>query len=155
MENTLRLFGIAEESVVDGPGFRYAIFVQGCPHGCPGCHNPGSHAFDGGTVRDIDSIFQEICQNPLLKGVTFSGGEPFCQPGPLAELAKKVHQRGLDVMVYSGWTLEELQAMENPQVHALLEQRDIELNFRGSANQRVLDMKKTRESGAPVWAEFA
>lgn len=168
MENTLRLFGIAEESVVDGPGFRYAIFVQGCPHGCPGCHNPGSHAFDGGTVRDIDSIFQEICQNPLLKGVTFSGGEPFCQPGPLAELAKKVHQRGLDVMVYSGWTLEELQAMENPQVHALLEQadylvdgpflleqRDIELNFRGSANQRVLDMNKTRESGAPVWAEFA
>ena len=119
-------------------------------------------------MRDIDSIFQEICQNPLLKGVTFSGGEPFCQPGPLAELAKKVHQRGLDVMVYSGWTLEELQAMENPQVHALLEQadylvdgpflleqRDIELNFRGSANQRVLDMNKTRASGAPVWAEFA
>lgn len=168
MENTLRLFGIAEESVVDGPGFRYAIFVQGCPHGCPGCHNPGSHDFDGGTVRDIDSIFQDICQNPLLKGVTFSGGEPFCQPGPLAELAKKVHQRGMDVMVYSGWTLEELQAMENPQVHALLEQadylvdgpflleqRDIELNFRGSANQRVLDMNKTRASGAPVWAEFA
>lgn len=168
MENTLRLFGIAEESVVDGPGFRYAIFVQGCPHGCPGCHNPGSHAFDSGTVRDIDSIFQEICQNPLLKGVTFSGGEPFCQPGPLAELAKKVHHRGLDVMVYSGWTLEELQAMEDPQVHALLEQadylvdgpflleqRDIELNFRGSANQRVLDMNKTRASGAPVWAEFA
>ncbi len=168
MEQTLRLFGIAEESVVDGPGFRYAVFVQGCPHKCPGCHNPDSHDFDGGTLRDIDSIFQEICQNPLLRGVTFSGGEPFCQPGPLAELAKMVHTRGLDVMVYSGWTLEQLQAMDDPQVHALLEeadylvdgpfilaQRDIDLNFRGSSNQRVLDMKRTREEHAPVWADFA
>lgn len=168
MEMTLRLFGTVEESVVDGPGFRYAVFVQGCPHHCPGCHNPGSHDFDGGTVRDIDSIFEEICQNPLLRGVTFSGGEPFCQPGPLAELAKKVHARGLDVMVYSGWTLEQLQAMEDPAVHALLEQadylvdgpflleqRDIDLKFRGSANQRVLDMKQTRQTGNPVWADFA
>lgn len=168
MEMTLRLFGTVEESVVDGPGFRYSVFVQGCPHHCPGCHNPGSHDFDGGTVRDIDSIFEEICQNPLLRGVTFSGGEPFCQPGPLAELAKKIHTRGMDVMVYSGWTLEQLQAMEDPAVHALLEQadylvdgpflleqRDIDLNFRGSANQRVLDMKQTRQTGSPVWADFA
>lgn len=168
MENSLRLFGIVEESVVDGPGFRYTVFVQGCPHGCPGCHNPGSHDFNGGTVRDIDSIFEEICTNPLLRGVTFSGGEPFCQPGPLAKLAELVHSRGLDVMVYSGWTLEELWAMDNPEVQALLEQadylvdgpflleqRDIDLNFRGSANQRVLDMKKTREAGTPVWADFA
>ncbi len=168
METTLRLFGTVEESVVDGPGFRYAVFVQGCPHGCPGCHNPGSHDFDGGTIRDIDSIFEEICQNPLLRGVTFSGGEPFCQPGPLAELAKKVHARGLDVMVYSGWTLEQLEEMKDPAVHALLEQadylvdgpflleqRDIDLNFRGSANQRVLDMNQTRQSGKPVWADFA
>lgn len=168
MTQTLRLFGIAEESVVDGPGFRYAVFVQGCPHNCPGCHNPESHDFDGGTLRDIDSIFQEICQDPLLRGVTFSGGEPFCQPGPLAELAKMVHSRSLDVMVYTGWTLEQLQAMENPEVHALLEQadylvdgpfilaqRDIDLNFRGSSNQRVLDMKRTREEHTPVWADFA
>ena len=168
MTQTLRLFGIAEESVVDGPGFRYAVFVQGCPHNCPGCHNPESHDFDGGTLRDIDSIFQEICQDPLLRGVTFSGGEPFCQPGSLVELAKMVHSRGLDVMVYTGWTLEQLQAMENPEVHALLEQadylvdgpfilaqRDIDLNFRGSSNQRVLDMKRTLEEHTPVWADFA
>lgn len=168
MENTLRLFGIVEESVVDGPGFRYTIFVQGCPHGCPGCHNPGSHPFTGGTLRDIDSLFQEIRTNPLLKGVTFSGGEPFCQPRPLAELAKKVHAIGMDVMVYSGWTLEQLQAMDNPDIHSLLseadflvdgpfvlEKRDLELNFRGSSNQRVLDMKKTRQAGSPVWADFA
>lgn len=168
MAETLRLFGIAEESVVDGPGFRYAVFVQGCPHKCPGCHNPDSHDFNGGTLRDIDSIFQEICQNPLLRGVTFSGGEPFCQPGPLAELAKMVHAQGLDVMVYTGWTLEQLQAMQNPQVDALLEQadylvdgpfllaqRDIDLNFRGSSNQRVLDMNRTRAENTPVWADFA
>ena len=71
--NILRLFGIVEESVVDGPGFRYTVFVQGCPHGCPGCHNPGSHPFEGGTLRDIDSIFQEICQNPLLKEKNIRG----------------------------------------------------------------------------------
>lgn len=168
MAQILRLFGIVEESVVDGPGFRYAVFVQGCPHKCPGCHNPGSHDFNGGTLRDIDSIFQEICQDPLLRGVTFSGGEPFCQPGPLAELAKMVHAKGLDVMVYTGWTLEELEAMDNPEVHALLDQtdylvdgpfilaqRDIDLNFRGSSNQRVLDMNRTREEHTPVWADFA
>ena len=166
--NILRLFGIVEESVVDGPGFRYTVFVQGCPHGCPGCHNPGSHPFEGGTLRDIDSIFQEICQNPLLKGVTFSGGEPFCQPGPLARLAEMVHAKGLDVMIYSGWTLEQLQAMDDPAVQALLNQadylvdgpfllaeRDLDLTFRGSANQRVLDMNKTRATGEPVWAYFA
>ena len=83
MENTLRLFGIAEESVVDGPGFRYAIFVQGCPHGCPGCHNPGSHAFDGGTVRDIDSIFQE-------KGITWlpAEGSPSAEGNPFVSPAR-------------------------------------------------------------------
>ena len=120
------------------------------------------------TLRDIDSLFQEIRTNPLLKGVTFSGGEPFCQPRPLAELAKKVHAIGMDVMVYSGWTLEQLQAMDNPDIHSLLseadflvdgpfvlEKRDLELNFRGSSNQRVLDMKKTRQAGNPVWADFA
>ena len=167
-ERMLRIAGVVRESIVDGPGLRFVVFVQGCPHHCPGCHNPQSHDFSGGQLYPVERILDEICKNPMIHGVTFSGGEPFCQPGPLAELAKKVHQRGLDVMVYSGWTLEELQAMENPQVHALLEQadylvdgpflleqRDIELNFRGSANQRVLDMKKTRESGAPVWAEFA
>lgn len=168
MGKELRLFGIVEESVVDGPGFRYAVFVQGCPHGCPGCHNPGSHDFNAGTIRDIDDIFEEICLNPLLRGVTFSGGEPFCQAGTLAKLAEMVHAKGLDVMVYSGWTLEQLWAMDDPQVQALLEQadylvdgpfllnqRDIDLNFRGSANQRVLDMKKTRDQGVPVWADFA
>ena len=160
MPSTLRLYGIAAESIVDGPGFRYAIFVQGCPHHCPGCHNPDSHDFSAGYDRTVDSLFEEICADPLLKGVTFSGGEPFCQPAPLTELARLCRQRGLDVLAYSGWTYEQLLDKHDPDVDALLEeldilvdgpflldQRNLELHFRGSENQRLIDMKKTRETG--------
>ena len=121
MPSTLRLYGIAAESIVDGPGFRYAIFVQGCPHHCPGCHNPDSHDFSAGYDRTVDSLFEEICADPLLKGVTFSGGEPFCQPAPLTELARLCRQRGLDVLAYSGWTYEQLLDKHDPDVDALLE----------------------------------
>ena len=160
MPSTLRLYGIAAESIVDGPGFRYAIFVQGCPHHCPGCHNPDSHDFSAGYDRTVDSLFEEICADPLLKGVTFSGGEPFCQPAPLTELARLCRQRGLDVLAYSGWTYEQLLDKHDPDVDALLEeldilvdgpflldQRNLELHFRGSENQRLIDMKKTRATG--------
>ena len=160
MPSTLRLYGIAAESIVDGPGFRYAIFVQGCPHHCPGCHNPDSHDFSAGYDRTVDSLFEEICADPLLKGVTFSGGEPFCQPAPLTELARLCRQRGLDVLAYSGWTYEQLLDKHDPDVDALLEeldilvdgpflldQRNLELHFRGSENQRLIDMKKTRAPG--------
>ena len=145
---------------MDGPGFRYAIFVQGCPHHCPGCHNPDSHDFSAGYDRTVDSLFEEICADPLLKGVTFSGGEPFCQPAPLTELARLCRQRGLDVLAYSGWTYEQLLDKHDPDVDALLEeldilvdgpflldQRNLELHFRGSENQRLIDMKKTRATG--------
>ena len=160
MPSTLRLYGIAAESIVDGPGFRYAIFVQGCPHHCPGCHNPDSHDFSAGYDRTVDSLFEEICADPLLKGVTFSGGEPFCQPAPLTELARLCRQRGLDVLAYSGWTYEQLLDKHDPDVDALLEeldilvdgpflldQRNLELHFRGSENQRLIDMKTTRATG--------
>lgn len=94
MNTLLRIAGVEEESIVDGPGFRYAIFTQGCPHHCPGCQNPQTHPFDGGRPVDIGELFAAVCEDPLLKGVTFSGGEPFCQPAPLAELARRVHARG-------------------------------------------------------------
>ena len=74
----IRLFGTANDSIVDGPGIRFAVFVQGCPHNCTDCHNPMSHNFDGGYLKDIDELVDEIKKNPLLDGVTFSGGEPFC-----------------------------------------------------------------------------
>ena len=99
---SLRISGVVPESIVDGKGIRYVIFTQGCPHHCPGCHNPQTHDFEGGYVVDTDGLLEEMRQDPLLTGVTFSGGEPFCQPAPLAELARKIHESGLDVTVYTG-----------------------------------------------------
>jgi anaerobic ribonucleoside-triphosphate reductase activating protein len=149
----VRIAGIEPESVVDGEGIRYVVFVQGCPHRCPGCHNPETHPFDGGRVADIEDLFAEICENPLLKGVTFSGGEPFCQPKPLAELARRVHGIGLDVTTYTGYLYEDLLNMQDPDVADLLaqtdtlidgpfipEERDLTLSFRGSRNQRIIKL---------------
>ena len=160
MDYNLRIAGVEPESIVDGPGFRYAVFTQGCPRNCPGCHNPQTHPFEGGRLVDIRDLFREICGNPLLRGVTFSGGEPFCQPAPLAELGRMVHGRGLDVTAFTGYLYEELTAMRNPAVDRLLAQtdilidgpfvlaqKDLSLRFRGSRNQRVIDMNETRRLG--------
>lgn len=157
----LHISGIEQESIVDGPGFRYVIFTQGCPHHCEGCHNPETWPFEGGKTVETDELLKEISANPMLKGVTFSGGEPFCQPAPLAELAKRVHGLGKNVVTYTGFLYEELIARHDPDIDALLAetdllidgpfilaQRDLELIFRGSANQRVIDLKQTRERGA-------
>lgn len=151
MASKIRISGIVEESIVDGPGFRYVVFTQGCPHHCKGCHNPQTHPFEGGKLMDIDDIFKAFCENPLLAGITFSGGEPFCQPKPLYELAMKVKRLGKTVMTYSGYTFEELEESDNLWVKKLLlatdilvdgpyidELRDLTLQFRGSSNQRVL-----------------
>lgn len=159
----LRIAGLVEESVVDGDGCRFSVFVQGCHRRCPGCHNPETHAFDGGREIDTEDILRQIQENPLLAGITFSGGEPFCQPRPLLDLARAVHRLGLDVWSYSGNTLEELRSMEDADVSALLDeidvlvdgafieaQRDLTLKFRGSRNQRVIDMKATRQKGPLV-----
>lgn len=159
----LMVAGIEPESIVDGPGFRFAVFVQGCPHNCPGCHNPQTHPFQGGRAMSVEEIFEKFKRNPMLKGVTLSGGEPFCQAGPLARLAKLVHEACKDVVVYTGYTYEELAASRDPAVQALLSeadllvdgpfieaQRDIELQFRGSGNQRLIDMPATRAAGRPV-----
>lgn len=153
MVSDLMLSGIEPESIVDGPGFRYVIFTQGCPHHCPGCHNPQTHPFSGGTRADISAILREIREDPLLQGVTFSGGEPFCQPEPLCEIARGVKAMGKDVTAYSGYTLEQLteKGKEDPAVLELLrlcdllidgpyleEQRDLTLLYRGSRNQRLI-----------------
>ncbi len=163
MDYNVKVYGIAAESIVDGPGIRYVVFVQGCPHCCAGCHNPQSHPLEGGQAVDIQGLFQEIRQNPLLKGVTFSGGEPFCQPQPLTALARLVHGIGLDVITYTGYQYEELLATKNAGVPALLEQtdilidgpfiqkqKDLTLPFRGSRNQRIIDMNQTRRQGRLV-----
>ena len=161
----LQIAGIVDDSIVDGDGCRLTVFVQGCARRCPGCQNPETQPMEGGHAIDTAAILQQMAENPILSGVTFSGGEPFLQPAPLASLARAVHQRGLDVWSYSGFTLEELakRAEKDKATRALLneldvlvdgpyeeEQRDLTLHFRGSQNQRVIDMKKTRKTGRIV-----
>lgn len=162
----LRISGIVDESIVDGKGLRYTIFTQGCPHNCPECHNPQTHDFAGGKLIDISELLEEILENPMLKGVTFSGGEPFCQAGPLAELAKAIHEamgKKLDVTVFTGYTWEELRAKQDADTEALLAetdvlidgrfeaaQKDLTLKFRGSRNQRVIDVPRSLTEGRLV-----
>lgn len=155
----LRLHGLVEESIVDGPGLRFAVFTQGCLHGCPGCHNPATHSLTGGSETTTHELFTQFASNPLLAGVTFSGGEPFLQPEPLAALAEQVHALGKTVVVYTGYTLETLYtlAQERPAVLALLEQtdmlidgpyiaalRELDSGLKGSSNQRVLEKEAIR-----------
>lgn len=156
-QNKLRLCGIEPESIVDGPGFRYVVFVQGCPHHCEGCHNPQSHSFDDGYLKDIDEIVDEIKENPLLSGVTFSGGEPFCQAEGLYNLAVKVKELNKNIYVYSGYTYEKLLEMAKNEPYKkklldicdvlidgpfVLEKRDLTLLYRGSTNQRIINLKE-------------
>ncbi len=151
----MRLAGIIRESIVDGPGLRFVVFVQGCPHHCPGCHNPDTHDFEGGYASDTLSVWSKIKETKLLRGLTFSGGEPFSQAKALAEIGEAARDRGLDVMTYSGYTFEQLLelAKTDDGVHRLLcatnylvdgrfvlEKRDLGLLFRGSSNQRLLDI---------------
>ena len=154
----IRLAGTVDDSIVDGDGLRFAIFVQGCPRSCPGCQNPETQDFKGGYLTTTAALLAEIEKNPLLTGVTFSGGEPFAQPSPLAELARACHDHGLDVWSYTGYTLEYLQHKHDHDTDTLLaeldvlvdgdyreDMRDLTLLFRGSRNQRVIDMQKTRK----------
>ena len=104
----LRIAGTVNDSIVDGPGIRFTVFVQGCPHNCKGCHNPQTHDFEGGTVIDTNELFEKIKGNPLLDGVTFSGGEPFCQAEALASLGRQIKELGLNIRTYTGYTFEKL-----------------------------------------------
>lgn len=155
-----RIFGTADESYVDGPGIRFSVFVQGCPHHCPGCHNPESHDFSGGREADTEEIIRRMTMNPLLDGLTLTGGEPMCQPQICLELARAAKAAGLNVWCYTGYTLEQLQAEGDADRLALLDaidvlvdgpfllaERSLELKYCGSRNQRLIDMKKTRQAG--------
>lgn len=167
-EDSIRIAGIVRESIVDGPGIRFVIFCQGCPHHCQGCHNKVTHDFDGGYECETDKLLKAIDENPLLDGVTFSGGEPACQPEGFLTLAKAIKKRNLHIMMYSGYTFEELQnlAEENEALYQLLEyvdilvdgryeaiERDLTLSFRGSRNQRIIDMKEAWKRGEAAFAE--
>lgn len=160
----LRIAGTVNDSIVDGPGIRFTIFTQGCPHHCEGCHNPQTHDFAGGIVADTDELLQKIKSNPLLDGVTFSGGEPFCQAQALAWLGREIKKSGLNIITYTGYDFEELYENrgENSWGELLkvtdflidgkfvLAQKDWNIKFRGSSNQRYLDCRASFEAGRAV-----
>jgi len=161
----LRIAGIEPESFVDGPGIRMTIFTQGCPHHCPGCHNPQTHDFKGGHFISIDEILSMIDENPLLDGVTFSGGDPMEQAAALMPLAREIKERGMNLVIYTGYTYERLMALSNerPDMFELLTfadilidgpfvmaKRSLDLMFRGSSNQRIIDVQESLTQGHVV-----
>ena len=157
----IQIAGITEDSIVDGPGLRLTVFVQGCPHNCPSCHNPETHRFDGGQTMDTAEIIAKMDANPLLDGLTLSGGEPFCQWDACIELADAAYQRGLNVWCYTGYTYRQL---TQDGAHILLDHIDVlvdgpyidsmrtlELPWRGSKNQRVINLNGREIDDATVF----
>ncbi|NTU89366.1 MAG: anaerobic ribonucleoside-triphosphate reductase activating protein [Actinobacteria bacterium] len=163
-EKELRVAGFANDSIVDGPGIRYAIFTQGCHHDCTGCHNPETHDVGGGFVVTTEELWAPIAKNPLLDGVTLSGGEPLLQPEPLLDMARRCHGKGLDVWLYTGFLFEQVLAgvlgaaarelitevdvvVDGPFIEG---GRSLELAWRGSSNQRIIDVPASLEAGHVV-----
>lgn len=161
----LRIAGIEPESYVDGPGIRLTVFTQGCHHHCPGCHNPQTHDFAGGHFIDREEILQMIEENPLLDGVTFSGGDPMEQSMALIPLAREIKERGMNLVIFTGYTYERLMELipERPEMLELLSfadilidgpfimaKRSLEIKFRGSTNQRIIDVQQSLTMGHVV-----
>lgn len=159
-----RIAGVAKESIVDGPGLRHTIFFQGCRHACPGCHNPHTWDVNGGEVVTWAELLTRIPLNPLIAGITFSGGEPFLQAASLAKLAAYFKEKGLDIWVYTGMTWKTLLAQKDQagyrellhQTDVLVdgpfkkEKRALNLPFRGSTNQRLIRVAPSLSSGAII-----
>ena len=163
----ISLSGVTGDSIVDGPGLRLTIYTQGCLHHCPGCHNPQTHDPEGGSWADTEDILAAAAENPLLDGITLSGGDPFLQPVPCLALAEGAHKIGLNVWTYTGYTWEALWEENAPEKIALLKETDVlvdgpfllaerslELRFCGSRNQRLIDVKKSlAEDKVVLWEE--
>jgi anaerobic ribonucleoside-triphosphate reductase activating protein len=163
----IRIAGITQDSIVDGPGLRLAVFTQGCPHHCEGCHNPETHDFAGGWLIDTGEIIAMMDKNPLLEGITLTGGEPFCQSEACIELARAAKKRGLNVWVYTGHTFRQLQQLgwrwrvrgllrftdvlvDGPFIQRL---RTLDAPWRGSKNQRLIDVQRSIAEGRRVELE--
>ncbi len=148
----LKVYGTVNDSIVDGPGLRYVVFTQGCPHRCLGCHNPKSHDNNDGYWVNIDDLLLEIDKNSLLDGVTISGGEPFVQAKSLIPFVEEIHKRHLHIMIYSGYTFEEIISLGKDErkllslCHTLVDGRYIQslrslsLRYKGSSNQRIINI---------------
>ncbi len=160
--NSIRLSGIAYESLANGPGIRRVLFAQGCRHNCSNCFNRHTHSFEGGETREINELVEDIVSNPMLRGVTFSGGDPIEQAEKFAELAKKIKKTKLDIWCYTGYSFEYIlkHQDQNKGWQELLKQIDVlvdgkyideladsHLKFRGSSNQRIIDVKESMRTG--------
>ena len=156
---------IQTDSIVDGEGIRSVIWFQGCSHNCPGCHNPETHDFKAGVEVSLKTMKKQIDELEYQTGVTFSGGDPMMQVEALYELASYVHEKGMNVWVYTGYTFEELMILadKNEMFLKAFEQIDVlvdgkfvmdlksfDVQFRGSSNQRILDVKKSLEKKKAV-----
>lgn len=156
---------LQSDSIVDGEGLRTVIWFQGCAHNCKGCHNPESHDFNGGDKYNIDDIKREIDTLEFQEGITFSGGDPFYQPLALLSLAKYTHEKGMNVWIYTGFLYEELLNMSkiNSVYMDVLKETDVlvdgkfilakksfDVKFRGSTNQRIIDVPKSLETNKVV-----
>lgn len=159
----MRIYGLVQDSIVDGPGFRFSCFVQGCPHNCPGCHNPDSHDPGGGHEMTVDEVARQLLKNPLTDGLTLTGGDPFAQPEDCLALAKIAHEHNLNVWSYTGWTYEYLRDHGTDAQKALLSELDVlvdgpflqaertlSLPWRGSRNQRVINVPASQAAGEAV-----
>ncbi len=159
---TFRVFGYEPNSYVDGPGVRLAVFFQGCMHHCAGCHNKGSWPMYGGEKTDTEVFKKMMVSDPLLSGITLSGGEPFLQPRAALELAQFAKSRGLSVWCYTGYAFEQILEWEDNRREMLQyidvlvdgpfeqDKMSLELRWKGSANQRVIDVAKSLEKGEVV-----
>ena len=167
-DEKLRIAGIEQESFVDGPGIRFVVFTQGCTHHCPECHNPETHAFGKGQIETADSLLKMVDANPLLSGVTLSGGDPMEQAVQLLPFVRGVKMRQLNLVVFTGYRYEALMCrFAHPAMRELLtytdilidgpymkDLRDLSLMFRGSSNQRIIDVPKSIVEGKVVLHEI-
>lgn len=159
---------IQKDSIVDGEGIRSVIWTQGCIHNCPGCHNPETHSFKNGYVIEVEDIIKQIDELVLQDGITFSGGDPMEQATPCAVIAEYCQEKGLNVWCYTGYKFEELLEKSKvfPNIRKFLENIDVlvdgkfkieeksyDVIFRGSKNQRLIDVKKSLEKNKIVLIE--
>ena len=154
---------LQEDSIVDGTGIRTVIWTQGCSHNCPYCHNPKTHDFKGGELVELEEVMDKFENLTGQDGVTFSGGDPMFQPKACSILAKKAQELGMNVWTYTGFTFEELIQMKNEDIMNFLKYTDVlvdgkfeidkkslDLEFRGSSNQRIIDVPKSLQKNKVV-----
>lgn len=149
---------LQSDSIVDGEGIRTVIWTQGCPHNCPGCHNQCTHDFNGGEMIDIEDVKYAISKLRNQDGITFSGGDPMCQPEACLELAKFAKELGLNIWCYTGYTYEQLLVLSKSKKSIIdflkyidvlvdgkfiIEEKSLDVIFRGSKNQRIIDVQKS------------